>query len=782
MPALNLPRLLLRLLLGRRLSITSGELTVQGVSHSVTIRRDGYGIPHIEAQSDDDAWYGVGFCQGQDRAFQLELLLRTARGTLSEFTGPRTLALDTLSRRIGFLHNARPQLDLFEPQVRDTFESFAKGLTDGARLGGRRVAHEFALRRSMPTPASAEDVVAVSKLYSFLLASNWRIKLSRYKIMKEDGARALAALEPGYPEWLPVSVPPGASAGAAADRLAQDLAVFDETEAFGAASNAWAVTPSRTAHGRPMLANDLHLPPVLPSNWYLLHVQTPEWAVAGASFVGAPVFPTGHNGHVAWGATAGLADNTDIFIEELGPDGRTVRDGVHFVPCKLRREVIHVKGESDVVEEVATTARGPIIGPPLEDEDGAISLKAMWLDARPTRGLLTSYRARSLDEFRLAFETWPSVSLNMVFASTTGEIGWQLAGQVPRRSQGYGTLPANGWAAGAAWESDPVGFEEMPHAENPSAGLIVSANNRPSTQNGGPYLGIDWIDGYRAARIFESLDAREDWDVAAFQSLQMDIESVPWREMRDIVLGTPAHSADARQALDLLSSWDGKVSADSEAAAVFELFVAEMSRRVAKAQAPLTWEWALGRASSPSPSGTLLAVRRVGHLVRLLREQPDRWLQKDWSAEVEDALARSLKRVRAAYGNEQRQWTWGTARKLTLRHPAGNGRVLSRVFNLGPFPWGGDANTISQAAPDPVDPTGNPIAIASLRMVVEVGNWGNSRFVVPGGQSGNPLSPHYQDMLPLWRRGEGAPIAWSEDDVEKAKISTLRLIPATGKP
>jgi penicillin amidase len=245
---LNIPRLLFRLLLGRRFPITSGTFEVPSITRPVLIRRDRYGIPYIEAEGDEDAWYGLGFCQGQDRAFQIETLLRVVRGTLAELVGPEALPTDRLSRRIGFRHTAEQQLEALDDETRRILEAFVRGITDGARTGCRRPAHEFSLLQAKPTPYLAADVFGVAKLMSFTLASNWDAELARLKILTEDGAEALAALDPTYPEWLPVIAPPGALAGSAVDRLAEDLTVFTATIGQGGGSNNWAIAPNRTGH------------------------------------------------------------------------------------------------------------------------------------------------------------------------------------------------------------------------------------------------------------------------------------------------------------------------------------------------------------------------------------------------------------------------------------------------------------------------------------------------------------------------------------------------------
>ncbi|MFH1122626.1 MAG: penicillin acylase family protein [Pseudomonadota bacterium] len=774
---MNLAKSIFRLLLGRRLPITTGTLEVSGIDQTVVIRRDRYGIPYIEAQGDNDAWYGLGFCHGQDRAFQIEGLLRVVRGTLAELVGPGGLPVDRLSRRIGFHRAAEQQWETLDPMARSIIAAYARGVTDGARAGCRKSAHEFTLLRTEPTPYKAADVLGTVKLMSFTADTNWGSELARLKILNEDGPEALAALDPAYPEWHPVTDPPGVPAGKALDRLSEDLAIFKATVGQGGGSNNWALAPSRTARGQAILANDPHLPPVLPPYWYLAHLRTSEWAVAGASFVGTPSFPAGHNGMAAWGVTFGFVDNTDLFIEEVGPEGRSVREGEQFIPCETRLETIHIKGGERIEEAVLVTPRGPIIGPALAGEVGAVSLRAVWLSPRPLTGLLQTHRATSFEEFRRCFEKWPALPLNMVYADTSGSVGWQLTGEAPRRRKGWGTLPLPGSNPEAGWEEAPVPFDEMPHLADPETGFVATANNRPCAGDGGPFLGVDWLDGYRIARIVEALESRADWNLVNVAALQMDLTSLPWRELRDIVLSLPAETDEVTLALEMLRAWDGLLTAESPAAAVFECFLAEMARRVVVAKAPKAAKWALGRGFSALNPHSMNSVRRTGHLVRLIREQPEGWFDRSWPLEISDALGTAIGTLRERCGSDPTKWAWGRLRPLTLRHPVGARALLNRVFNLGPFPWGGDANTVSQAAVDLEDPADNPLFIASLRMVVEMGNWDESFFVLPGGQSGNPLSPHYDDFLRLWQDGQGVPIAWSPTKVDKAAKYELRLVP-----
>ena len=770
----TLSRGLLLAILGRRLPKTAGGLETPGARGEVVIRRDRWGIPYVEAGSVEDGWYGLGFCHGQDRAVQLEGLLRLVRGTLAEAGGPRLVPMDRLSRRIGFLRSGAAQFRVLGERTRRDVAAYARGLYDGATLGCPRRPHEFALAGVHSARYTPQDVMAVGKLVAFSLSSNWDVELARVKILQEDGVEALAALErtrhPGAAD-----IP---DTERVFDALASDLTAFAKISGFGGMSNGWAVAPGRTATGRPILANDPHLRPELPPNWYLARVSTPEWTVAGASFVGAPLFAAAHNGSIAWGVTAGLVDNTDLFLERLGPDGRSVLEDDEFVGCDVFREVIGVKGGAPLVEDVVVTKRGPIIGPVLSADAPAVSLAATWLGESHLATLDELHKASNFDEFRRAWSTWNLASFGLVYADEGGGIGGLMAGQVPSRRKGYGTLPAAGWDPDSGWEDALVQSDEMPAVLDPEEGFVATANSGLGLDGGGPFMGADWLPPYRRRRITEMLTSRNDWNVESTLSAQMDLLSLPWLDMRQGVLDAPGVSAESARALEMLATWDGRLAAESAAASVYEFFAYEMTRRLVETKAPNSHRWAFGAGFTSLTVRTIMGHNLICLLVRLMKEQPSDWFGRPWLAEVDSALAAAYAELRLRFGPDERRWAWGRVRPTTLRHPASVRRPLGLLLNLGPFPWGGDSDTVSQAASALGPPSDGVTVIASMRMVIDVGNWDASRFVLPGGQSGNPLSPHYSDMLPMWRRGTGVPIAWSPAEVGRATVDELRIVPS----
>lgn len=775
---MGMATVLLRCLLGARRPLTDGVLTVAGVGGPVTLRRDTWHVPHIEATSWPDGCYGLGFAQGQDRAFQVEVLIRLARGSLSEFVGAGGLPADRLARRLGLTHRAREQLPALDADVRRQVEAFATGLTDGATRGSPRRAHEFALLRRRPTPVTPVDVLAVGKLTAFLLAGNWEMELARLEVLHGDGAEALTVLE--APARADISAAPGEVAAGAppAERVAADLAVLRRAAGLAGASNAWAVAGDRTASGYPLVANDTHLPPQLPPPFHLAHLSTPEAEVTGALLVASPVFATGTNGHAAWGVTAARTDVCDLFVEEVGPDGTSVREGGQWVACPVRREVIRVRGGEDTVEEVLDTPRGPVIGPALPGGDRALSLSATFLDARPLRGFFGLPWARDVPTFRRLFATWPSVPLNVVWADRDGHIAWQVVGDVPLRRRGSGMLPLPGGEPGVGWEGR-LHSADMPHLVDPPGGVLVTANNRPITTGDGPFVGADFFNAYRAQALTRALHGRGGWDTPATLRLQTDRTSLPFQQLREALLQADTPSGAGRLARRLLADWDGRVTAGSPGAAVFELALADLTCRIVRARAPVAGDWLLGASTSPLHPRGSPGARRVAHVCHLVATRPDGWFPDPWPAVLGRSLAAAARSLRAAHGPDPSGWAWGRVRPVHLRHLASAGLgPLRAAVDRGPVPLGGDTNTVAQATVSPLDPTGEPLAIPSMRMVVDLADPASSRFVLAGGQSGNPTSPHYDDQIGPWLAGRGIPLPRGRRATRQAAAHRLSLLPA----
>jgi penicillin amidase len=785
----NLARRLFGLLLGKRLPQHSGQSSAPCRS-KVKIRRDRFGVGYVDAENEYDAWFGLGYCHAQDRAGQLETSLRLVRGTLSEVIGREGLEIDRAARLIGVHHAAKAQLPLFDRDLRDQLGAYTDGINAAFATRGAPKSHEHALLRCEPSPWKPEDVIGLGLMMCCLLPSNWDVELARLHIFLADGPAAVAALDADYRPDLPVTSPPGGVAGPSGPFLGDDLRALREFIGESGGSNAWAVSARKTKAGRPLLANDPHLPATLPNFGYLARVTCPEFRVAGVSIVGVPAFISGHNERAAWGSTSAQLDNTDLFLEELGPDGASAREGDRFVPCELRDERVAVRGEAPQRLRVVTTRRGPIVarrGDPessifaplpftAHGRENALSFAATWLQPRPTRALLSFHRLENFEQFRTFCGSATGCAYSMIYADRE-TIGWVLASEVPVRKQGHGSLPLPGWLESVGWHAEVKSGRDLPHAENPEAGYVSCANNKPVADAECPvFLGHDFLDGYRQKRIGAELARKDDWTPAAMAELQLDVLTLTWSEVKAPMLSLETSDPAARRALALLAEWDGRLAADSVAATVYELFLAEVCERAARVKAPNSSRFVVGEGVMKLIPGTTLNARRASFVTRLVRDQPPGYFAA-WPAELAAALGAVVRRLERDFGPDTRRWTWGTLRPLPLEHRFGGKKPLDRVFNPPKLPGYGDGTTVNQAGFEYWKPLRHSTVTSHLRTVMEVGNWSASRFVLLGGQAGNPLSKNYDDMIPLWQRGEGVPIHWEEAALRAHTSNELCLSP-----
>ncbi len=270
---------------------------------------------------------------------------------------------------------------------------------------------------------------------------------------------------------------------------------------------------------------------------------------------------------------------------------------------------------------------------------------------------------------------------------------------------------------------------------------------------------------------------RADWDVEASQALQVDVESVAWRALRPCVVDLEPADEDGRLGIELLTAWDGRVAADSAAASVYQLWLAEMSERAARAKAPSAWRWAMGAGFGDLMPLTTFHTAAPGRLIGLLREEPEGWFDEGWGVASANALSAAVRRLRERAGRDPAGWAWGRLRTLTLRHPIGQSPLLADAFNIGPVPFPGDCTTPLQAASGPLDPFANPGFLPNLRAVIDLARPDAARWALAGGQSGNPTSRHYRDLFDVWLHGDGVPIPFTQSAVEAATVAILELVP-----
>jgi penicillin G amidase len=755
----------------RQIPNWSGQIKCPGLHNELSIFRDEHGIPYIQAKQPEEAWFGLGFCQGQDRAFQIEVSLRNSKGTLSEIFGEQTLPADKLARVIGFQRLAEQYWVLMEQPERELLNAFTAGINNGVKLGSLKKPVEFSRLGFDFTPVTPVDVIAFHLLLTFSL-SHWVPKITRFKLLLEGDPEIVSGLDPAFASWNYLTCPVGEKAGVALDYLLADILTAQETINLHGMSNNWVISANRSATGHPIIANDPHLAAGIPAPWYLANIECDDFRLSGACLTGSPLFLAGYNQHVAWGVTAGFIDNIDLYLEDISADGNLVKRGNKYQPLEKVIEEIKVRDHPTYRYEIPVTDRGPFISSLMLEKTPALTMAATWMRPQKIWGFFRVPLAKSVNEFNDHFRNWPLFSLNLVSADDQDNTAWLLAGEIPVRKKSHGLLPLPGWDPSFEWEAATVPFADHPRMVNPETDFIATANNKPIDDYERIYIGRDFIDGYRHARIIELIqNHRGKIGFETCRKFQTDQHSKVWSEIRASVLAHPCSSQNSLKAIKQLKHWDGTVSADSVPASVFEAFMAEFAKMALDSMAgnltkwiPFTFVEGLG-ASCFGPS-------RISQLVMLIKEKQNHDLISDIDGLIERALARAWSSLEERYGANIRKWKWGLIRPLVLNHVLASlgsdeiKQTMAGKLTLGPVPYGGDEQCISVAAGKLTDISYKPDTIPNLRMVVEVGNWEKNYFSLAGGVSGDLETGYYDDLFKLWIKGKGVSLKTSPDQHE----------------
>jgi len=773
----------------RRLPQTHGTITVAGLEASVEVIRDRWGVPHIYAANERDLMFAQGFVHAQDRLWQMEYSRRLVAGRLAEALGPEALPVDRWLRTLGMRRVAEVETARLEGEVRAALEAYAAGVN--ACIARGRLPIEFTLLRYRPEPWSVADTVSWGKMMAWTLSVNWEMELIRARLVDRLGPELEAELEPSYPARCPQIIPPGVDGsglGRSAEERARRARPFTgPTATEGLGSNNWAIAGTRTASGAPILANDMHLVLTAPAIWYENHLVGGGFDVTGVTFPGVPGVVAGHNGHVAWGYTNGFPDVQDLYIERLrrSADGHVQYEyRGQWLDAQVIREEIRVRGGRPAVEEVVVTRHGPIINALSPDLAGEQPLALRWTALEPEevfRALYWMCRARNCREFREALRHWGSPAQNTVYADTEGNIAYTLAGRIPIRTRGDGCLPVPGWTGECEW-SGYIPFEELPHLWNPAPGYVVTANNRVVGDDYPHFLGTDYATGDRAQRIRELIEAREKIGVDDVRAMQFDQLSPSARLMAARLGELQVDDPELAAAIEMIRCWDGRLAADSPAACVYETFVRRMIHLLVAGRLGELAEHYEGKGPTPVlAEASLFGCRAWEWLEQMWANPQSRWFDLGHGESRDDVARRALREtvdwLKAELGPDPAGWAWGRLHRLTCAHLLGRVAPLDRLFNRGPYPLGGDGNTIWATGVAGPDLKGETLVGPPFRFIADLADLPHALGLLAPGQSGHVGSPHYDDQMQAWFTGGYHPMLWERADVEREAEARLQLKP-----
>ena len=793
----------LYMFLSRSLPDYSEDFTLSGITAPVEIVRNNDNVPHIFGKTDRDVYFALGFAHAQDRLWQMTMLRRTAQGRLSELFGNRTVKIDELMRRYEFEELAREAVAVQDPQTQEALEAYADGVNAWiaqVNLGARgRGAPEFFMFSNEIAAWQPSDSLSILKLMALQLSGQIETEVLRARmslllpaerlrdILPDDPGQGIAAL-PDY-----AAIAPGVAPSQAPLRIASSpLSPFPRRETAGA-SNAWAAAPSRSAAGGALLASDPHLGFSAPSLWYLARLQLKSGGVIGATIPGVPAVLIGRSDALGWGLTSAYVDDQDLFIEEVNPENpEQYRTPDGWKEFETRRTIIQVKDAEPVTITLRRTDNGPVL-PGSHYDMGTVTpgghvMSLAWSAlGAPDTSMTAAIRlmnARSRAEAIEAGKLVMAPAQNLMLADKDG-IAMQVIGALPKRDarhQTQGRMPAPGWLPENRWQGQ-LPYEDNPRFTDPVTGILGNTNNKTIDRPFPMHLSFDWGDTQRIQRWLTLMKTREVHTRESFIEAQLDTVSPTARTLLPLIgadlwftgeaapEGTPERLR--QNALNLLAKWNGEMNEHLPEPLIYQAWMRALQDRLIRDDiGPMADEF-----SHIEP----VLLERIYRNI----DGASAWCDVVQSAVVESctdiariALDEALLTLSERYGRNVESWRWGDLHQAAQDHPVlGDVAVLRYFVNIRQS-TSGDDHTLMRGVTkgDGENPYLN-VHGAGYRGVYDFADPDSSVFIISTGQSGHPLSRHYDNLGERWRRGEYIPMSLDTDLARAAAVGYTVLTP-----
>ncbi|SFI58324.1 penicillin acylase family protein [Jannaschia pohangensis] len=774
--------------------------TVAGLTAPVEIVRNTHNVPHIFGETDADVFFGLGYAHAQDRLWQMTLMRRTAQGRLSELFGSRTARTDELLRRLGLYKAATASVEAQDPETMAMLRAYSAGVNARIAVVNReasgRGAPEFFLFSPQIAPWQPADSIAVVKLMALQLSGHVTEEVRRARASLVLPAERLRDLHPDLP-------------GAGTVELAGDLFPGLEPRQYAAAetpflwpvpdgdlagaSNAFAVAPDRAAARSALLANDPHLGLQAPALWYLARMELASGGVIGATVPGLPTILVGRSERLAWGLTSSYLDDQDVLIEQLNPENPTqYRTPDGWADFETERSILTIKDAEPVTLTLRRSVNGPVLTGSQFDlgavtPDGhvaALSWTGLSTEDTSLRAGLDLMRAQTLDDGLAATEHFIAPAQNLMLTDGT-RIAMALMGRQPDRDPGHqseGRIPAPGWIPENRWRGlKPASAN--PVWADPDSGILGNTNNKTVNTPFPDHLSHYWGDSQRVQRMERLMQDRQVHTRQSLVDAQLDIISTAARSLlpligRDLWFtgeAAPAGTPERRRevALELLAAWNGEMSEHLPEPLIYAAWMRALQQRLIRDD--------LGPLAAEYPRMEPLFIERVYRNI----DGAQAWCDIIQSSAVESctdvarlALDDALQFLEDRYGGRVEAWRWGDAHEAMQDHPVlGEQPGLSFIVNIRQSTSGGD-HTLNRGRTGGEMP--NPFAnvhAGSYRGVYDFSDPESSLFIISTGQSGHPLSRHYDDLGELWRRGEYIPMTLDPQLARAGAVGVTRLLP-----
>lgn len=751
-----------------------GTVEVEGLKQQVTIYRDELGRPHIYASTLEDLFFGQGYVHAQDRLWQMELHRRAGQGRISEVIGKSELSTDVLLRTVRLPQIATVLKENSNPKTIAIIESYARGVN--AYLEQMKgVPPEFRLLGFKPEPWTADHVFGVAALMAFDSASNYENELFRLTLQKElPGHLFQEMIPPTYPEndvpasWDNAQLPDSVEL----DQLVSILKRLEFTDSkyypsLCLGSNGWAVGPERSSTGNALFAFDSHDALSLPNLYYENRlVLVDEFDLYGWSAVGMAAMIDGFSDQIAWGLT-NIGDTQDLFLEERHPDNQyQFRYGDEWYDAEVIVDSIDVKGMEEPHRfEIIITRNGPLIS---EDPPISLAWSAMHSEAG-FDALLEINMAKNWEEFQAAANKFTMPSTNINYADAEGNIALRTAGLIPIRRQGTGVLISPGWDPAYGWEGF-IPMEEMPELVNPPQGFIAAANSLVAREDYPYLISVENAPGYRIRRIVSFLESTNQHSLDTMKQLQTDwYNEHAKRRLPDFVKALHNHRGELTETelagLQLLEAWLSEPvnASDLAAPAIFEYWYLKLIEEVFLEE--------MGEELFQSYLRRNYIVYE--NLERFIERNDSAWFKADLNTLLFNSYQKTINDLVEKLGSNPADWRWDQLQMISFNHDIGNELgPLSGIYNRGPYPFGGGHMTVGRAGHRLYNPF-KVSHVATIRVVADMGPQIEAYGVIPAGQSGHPLSKHYDDQIDAWLSGQYYPL-YHNQVPPNAKIFVLK--------
>lgn len=786
-----------------------GTLKVAGLSAPVEIIRDTDAVPHIYAENKLDAYFGLGYVHAQDRLWEMEIWRRITQGRFAEVFGENALGSDRYLRTLGLQRAGESAWQNLAPETKDIVNAYSAGVNAFLSAHhGSQLPLEFTVFGIVPEPWTSVDSVSWAKIFALDLASNMGTEIFHDDLSQTLGAERAQQLFPSYPASGPVIIPGTAQGSGQRSRYEQFVEMQSNLQSISGiggpqtgakGSNSWVVDASKSASGKPIMANDPHLTMTIPG-WYVAHLSAGDFDVIGATIPGLPAVVLGRNRHIAWGFTGLNPDVQDVYRERLDDTGTMAEFQGKMEPMQIINESIKVLGGPPVTYQVRITRHGPLISDAINagDQDSIIppylrrpapfepmALRWTALDPADTtaEAFLGLAEAHNWDEVVGSLSHLVAPGLNFVYADVDGNIGYySAAGRIPIRSVGDGSVPLDGWTGTNEWKGW-VPFEEMPYSYNPPEHFIATANNKPISDDYPHFLGNEWTPPYRAQRIVDLLNKKEKFSLGELADMQGDTVSLQSRELLPVLLKLVTAKDDNQQrALQLLQDWDGDTNTESIATTIYEVWWSHLPRAVVQDE--------LGRRLSAVYQGNFTFTSSF--ILSTLEDRTNIWCDNVTTAErtedcaevAQQTFEATLADLKTKLGDDMNAWQWKRLHTSLVFHvPFFSIPPLRPIFSRS-APNGGDSSTINMGAffGEPYSPASDDLYYVnsfgpSYRQVIDLADPDGGGFIETVGQSGHILSPHYGDFFDDWLAVRLRKLRFTRASVDAAHEATLYLEP-----